>query len=196
MLLHPKLSVLLRAIVGMLVVAGTWGGCGRAPNAVTTLADPFYAEYNPPPALQSTGSPQLFHGADDESGWQTVIDKRIDKGKDKTVSGGRYTVRFFKQSLSHDIDFKLRERSGRIQFELTPDGAVFGNPVELTINYTGTNADPHSPNYDGSTPVLYVFNATTGFWEPLPGWNNTAQRIYTARLPHFCLWILGGRAGW
>jgi hypothetical protein len=197
MSVHPKLSALLKAVLGVCVVAATWGGCGRAPNSVATLADALYADYSPPPALRSSAGAQLSHGEEvGQGGWQTVIDKEIDKGKDKTVAGGRYTVRFFKQSLSHDIDFKLRERPGTIHFELSPDGQVFGNPVELTINYSGTNADPSSPNYDSTTPVLYVYNATTRFWEPLPGWNNTAQRIYTARLPHFCLWILSGKAGW
>lgn len=118
------------------------------------------------------------------------------RGEDKEVSGERYRMRFYPGSLGRDIEFVLSARSGTLRFELEPHRERFRIPVELTIDYKGTNADPQSSNYDGTVPLLYYYNEYTLVWETVPGIIDTGDCKYKARLPHFSNYVLGGRAGW
>lgn len=192
--LTPRARLLV--IANLLVVA--WG-CGSyhplRPTAMTPEILP------PPPA------PALLGGLVDKVGGLVsdapivgtvveVIDDTVTPTAEKALSGGRYELVFPVGAVAQTTNVTLTQPdSARILFELEPHGTQFGTPVVLTIDYTGTNADPDSPSYDGSMPVLFWYNDRTGAWEVVPGVSDVGEKRHIVQLHHFSTYSLSGQRG-
>lgn len=193
-LVRGRIAVLLAALS---LLAMALGGCGVNSPLAPEPASVQYTKDNPPPFLTSPRPPDTFSAsAAAPTVWYSVASTWVDAGQDKTVGGSRYELHFRSGSLSQGKQVSIQERDGCvIEFELGPHGTVFGEPVDITIDFAGTNADAGSSNYDGSKPVLYWFNEITGIWEVVPG---TLEGLkYHTTLQHFSLYGLApGKAGW
>jgi hypothetical protein len=77
-----------------------------------------------------------------------------------------------------------------------PYGIAFTEPVTVVIDYSGTNVDPDSPNYDGTFPVFFYYNAEADQWEPFQLINNESAKTVTIELGHFSRYALLGTPGW
>lgn len=193
----------------LLLVAVLLGGCGTqspvAPSfpsqADTTGADTTvtYTRANPPPFLTTSTAPGGLLDIDllDLRAWYELVSRWVDSGIEKLVRGGRYELRFHTASLREEgKQIVIREWSPDVlEFELGPHGTVFDEPVDLLIDFAGTNADSTSANYDGSPPELYWFNEGTGEWDIVPG--KIVGMKYQASLEHFSQYGLArGKSGW
>ncbi len=114
-----------------------------------------------------------------------------------TVSGSRYTVQALPGAVVTPTTLMIMERDpGVIDFQLLPHGKMFLVPVVLTVDYSGTNADPNSPTYDGSAPSLVWLNPSTNLWELVVSVNHPETCTNTAVLPHFSRYACKGTAEW
>jgi hypothetical protein len=77
-----------------------------------------------------------------------------------------------------------------------PHGIKFGEPVMLSIDFTGTEADPKAEKWDGREPVLFWLNEDTMRWEEVPGRTDWEKCRHVVQLEHFSRYVLGGKAGW
>jgi hypothetical protein len=170
--------------VGVILSAGCTGEPSVSPNATVYTAD------NPPPILHAPA--QDLPGTMGLLDWLLVGKGLVLPGLSTRVAGGREELRFYPGSVSLAVLVTIHEADpSQVHFQLGPHGLLFGTPALLNISYRGTNADPLSSNYDGSSPALYYLNPN-GIWEVVPGTNDAVNRIYSARLPHFSTYALGG----
>ena len=194
-------GVLLLLLAGLLS-----GGCGSSSpvgpdgSALSDSTDAPYTRTNPPPFLTTSRRPGLLSPAGltlpDLRPWYTLVTRWVAPGAAQVVSGGRYELRFDAGSLREGTQVVVKEwDSGVLEFELGPHGATFEVPVDLYVDFAGTNADSSSANFDGSAPELYWFNQERGEWEVVPG--KVEGRKYHAQLPHFSSYGLArGKGGW
>ena len=122
----------------------------------------------------------------------------LPEDSEKTVSGGRYELTFPRGSVTGETEITISQFSSEVLvIELGPHGTVFAKPVELTIDYSGTNVDPASPHFTGEEPVFFWYNPSEWRWEEIPGTNDPETLTYTVKLDHFSLYGLGdGTSGW
>jgi len=183
-------------LAALLLVSMT--GCAGDPTTTSPGAAPVYSVTNPPPTLEAPPVPGMAgQGLLD---WLLVGKQLVLPGLTTKVLGGREELRFAPGSLSLLTLVTIHEADpNKVLFQLGPHGILFGTPVTLNISYKGTNADPSSPNFDGSVPELLWLNPQ-GVWEAVPGTNDTVNRIYTAKLAHFSTYTLAkanpGNAEW
>lgn len=191
----------LAALAALLVAAG----CSRAP-----LTAPLTPEIAPagvrapaPPSRLSTPAGQVVVTQPGDTleappDWQVIQSVPVLAGVDTLVSGSRYTLRFAKGSLQKSEIITIREYDRNVlDVEFGPSGTKFDTPVELSIDFAGTPADPRTAYADASEPVLYWLNETTNHWEPVPGGvTDWAHMRFVVRLEHFSRYVLGGKAGW
>ena len=191
----------LAALIALLVVAG----CSRAP--LTAPETPGVAPTSvvapaPPSRLTiPTGQVAVTQPHDTLEAppdWQLIQSVPVVQGVDAQVSGSHYTLRFAKGSLQKSEIITIKEYDSNVlDVEFGPSGTRFDTPVELSIDFAGTPADPRTAYADASEPVLYYLNETTNHWEAVQGgvtdWVN--MKFYV-RLAHFSRYALGGKAGW
>jgi hypothetical protein len=129
--------------------------------------------------------------------WHVIAAQLVQAGEVTTVSGGRYELQFERGSLANDELITIRDYdSDVLDVELGPHGTKFGEPVVLSIDFTGTRADPGAAWYDHSEPVVYWLNEATNRWEEVPSRTDWSRRRVEARLEHFSRYVIGGKAGW
>lgn len=182
-----ELPTILPVLLVLLVV-----GCGPSTLAPNAAADK--QEFRPLTSADSPGG--MVPNA--QPVWYELASAEVKKNEKKTVGGGRYELSFPKNAMPYTVVVTISEWDSHVlDFQLGPHGIVFKGPVTLRINYSGTNADPGSNNYDGSVPELQYFNPVTGLWEEVPGFNDESQMKYYVELQHFSRYRLcSGKAGW
>jgi hypothetical protein len=129
--------------------------------------------------------------------WRLVTATLVRVGEVTTVRGERYELQFSPGSLSQDALITIKDYDPDIlDVELGPHGTKFGEPVVLSIDFTGTRSDPGSEWYDHSEPVVYWLNETKNQWEEVPSTTDWQSRKIHVRLEHFSRYVVGGKAGW
>lgn len=129
--------------------------------------------------------------------WEPLTTQVVDPLLDTVVSAGRCVLDVPAGALDAPATFTVSQHdSTLLDFELGPHGATFSQPVTLCVSYAGTNADPSSPNYDGSAPKLFWYDEAEGEWREVSGVNDAANRKYTVKLDHFSRYAVEGKAGW
>jgi hypothetical protein len=96
-----------------------------------------------------------------------------------------------------DATIEIWERDPNIlDVQFGPHGINFDEEVELRLDYTGTNCDPDSPNYDGSIPSFFYFDPSLQLWVEIPGTDHASEKEYRVDLEHFSRYGLFGTPGW
>ena len=74
---------------------------------------------------------------------------------------------------------------------------MFGDPVTLVIDYSGTANDPETPYFHGKSPTIFWLDEEQGVWVPQAGWDNPPAKTYTVLLYHFSRYAMSdGTGGW
>lgn len=129
--------------------------------------------------------------------WTKICEKFVPAGRVEVVKANRYELTFAKGSLRSDITCTVQEYDQNVlDIQLGPHGTKFLEPVTLSIDFSGTAADPHSAIADGCEPVLWWWNDGKRRWEEVPGRTDWAARRHIVRLEHFSRYVVGGKAGW
>lgn len=180
-------------------------GCSSSP--LTTLPMPGIA----PPGAVAPEPPSRLSVSDRLQGaitptdstvtsldWQLVSSIPVPAGVDTMVTGSHYALRFYKGSLAKLEIISIKEYDRNvIDVQFGPHGTRFVTPVELSIDFAGTNSDPRTANADPSEPVLWYLNETTNRWEEVMGGTTDWVHLkYIVHLEHFSRYVLGGKAGW
>jgi len=194
----------LFVLLGSLVLFGS--ACEQAAVGPDT---PVFTEANPPPFLSvSPADPAVApapepvlsaQGEDTIGSWECLAHAEVKAGEEKTVGGGRYELLFREGSLKGTAEISIEEWDSHLLVtRFGPHGIQFGEPVTLTVDYAGTNADPSTENFDGTVPVFWWFNPSNGVWDMISGKNDTKDLTFTVDLKHFSTYGLGGdgTAGW
>jgi len=180
------------------LAAALWLGCAEEPATApgpSEPAPPEYTESQPPPFLAGPGDSGVAEPPPDA--WYVVARDSVAAGTDRRVAGSRYEVHLLPGSLSQTTEIAIQEwNPDVIDFQLTPHGIRFLLPVVVTVDYTGTNADPLSPNYDGSLPIFIWLDPGSGIWEIVAGVNYPLTRKYVVTLTHFSRYACSGTAEW
>lgn len=182
-------------------------GCGRAgftapDTAVTPLATPQQQPPAPPsrltvPVDSSSSLLGLPLPQTTLLDWQILTAVLVSPDADQTVSAGRYTLQFYKGSLAKadTVTIKTYDPS-LLDVQFGPHGTLFGTPVQLSIDFSGTAADPDSKLADASEPVLWYLDESKNQWVEVPGTTDWKNKRFVVRLEHFSRYVLGGKAGW
>ncbi len=119
-------------------------------------------------------------------------------GLESTVQAGRWKLDFHLGSLLLPKPISISQASdGTMRVQLGPDGTHFGTPVDVTIRYDGTSADPASPNWvPGTQPTFLWWDPAHSVWVEMPSTNDRAHKVLHAKLQHFSTYGVGGKAGW
>ena len=129
--------------------------------------------------------------------WNVVAAKLVRVGEETTVVGSRYELEFHRGSLDKDAMITIKDYDHDIlDVELGPHGTKFDDPVLLSIDFSGTAADPGSAWYDHSEPAVFWLNEATNRWEEVPSVTDWSRNRIEARLNHFSRYVVGGKAGW
>ena len=188
---RPTMRARLLAIGTVLVLA--WGCGAQHPMRPSALSPEILPP--PPQAALSSRAKELEVGEPGTGTAVEVLDGVVTPAAERTLAGGRYELAFPVGAVGHTTHVKLTAPdSSKILFELEPHGSEFAVPVVLTIDYRGTNADPDSPNYDGSMPVLYWFDDRAAAWVEVRGVSDVGDKRHIVQLDHFSTYSLSGRA--
>ncbi len=119
-------------------------------------------------------------------------------GLETRVEAGRWALDFHSGSLLLPKPIGVSQASdGTMRVEFGPDGTVFGTPVDVSIRYDGTTADPDSPDYKpGTQPAFYWWDPASEAWVEQPCTIDPAKKVLHAKLAHFSTYGVGGKAGW
>ena len=129
--------------------------------------------------------------------WQLVTAVLVLPGVEQSVIGSRYALRFSKASLEHSELITIRTYNPNIlDVQFGPHGTKFATPVELSIDFTGTAADPDSKLADASEPVLWYLDESQNQWVEVQGTTDWERKRFVVYLEHFSRYVLGGKAGW
>ena len=207
-MLRPQRITLLVAagLVAILALAG----CSRrlltapelAPSSATEPGPTAQTSAPPPPAGRLAGASLLGTELPPimpllQTAWRTVSSTLVRVGEEKAVTGGRYELDFHRGSLSEDILVTIQDYDSDIlDVELGPHGTQFDEPVLLSIDFSGTAADPGAAAYDHREPAIFWLNDKTNQWEEIPSTTDWSRRRVEAKLEHFSRYVVGGKAGW
>jgi len=193
----------LIALTGLLIVAGCSRGLLTAPETEALPTPPAAPSAQdtlaPPPNRLATPSGLISRTLSNLSAldWVQVCQVLVRRDEQKLVAASRYSLQFEKGSLASDAMITIKEYDPDVlDFQLGPHGTQFPVPVELSIDFKGTAADPGAAISDGCEPVLYWLNDRTNRWEEVPGRTDWANRRHIVRLEHFSRYVVGGKAGW
>ncbi len=109
-----------------------------------------------------------------------------------TISTGRFTLTIPAGALSATTAVSLNEVSNyQMQVQIEPTGLAFSTPATLQFNYTGTSADPSSPNYipGGSLSALW-FDPSLSQWTNIGGSDNSSTKLFSTSLNHLSYYAL------
>ncbi len=201
---HPHAIAIGVSLALLLSLAAA--GCSRSTlTAPAPETAPVSQEVTPPPPPSRLAGPSILSTGTQlppilpvvTQSWYVLTAKVARKDEVTVVSGGRYQLSFERGSLDKDALITIEEYDNDIlDIQLGPHGTVFGEPVLLSIDFTGTTADPGSIWADGSELVVYWLNEKTNLWEEVPGTTDWARRRHNVRLEHFSRYVVGGKAGW
>ena len=198
--------IALTAIVAL--PALTMMACGRA-APTSPVEAPYDLASNPLPVLHSAAfaaSPSPWARAlawgtvaspSDSDSTVTGCDSLVVPGVEQEVHGGRYHIRVHAGSASRSMRLQCKYwDDGWLEFKLLPEGEVFQQPLDLTIDCAGTNADSSSANFDGAVPRFFWYDPKAEHWVPMPGTFDPFTRRFHAQVSHFSRYAVGGKAGW
>lgn len=151
-------------------------------------------------SLPPVGSANVTAGpapSDSLLDWQLVNSVLVLRGVEQTVVGNCFTLRFSKGSLAQSelITIKMY-RPDVLDVQFGPHGTKFATPVELSIDFAGTAADPDSRLADASEPVLWYLDESQNRWVEVQGTTDWQRKRFVVHLEHFSRYVLGGKAGW
>ncbi len=189
---HRKLACTALALVALLGLSG----CARTlPTA--PVQDVASARDTAPPPPSRLAAPSLGGTVVNLVTWYPVCQKLVLPDAHTLMRGSRYELTFPRGAVSKLELISIQEYDPDVlDVQLGPHGIKFGEPVVLSIDFTGTRADPGAAVYDQSEPVLYWLNEATNRWEEVPGRTDWDTRRHIVRLEHFSRYVLGGKAGW
>ena len=126
-----------------------------------------------------------------------ALSQSVKPGQETLLHTGRWTLDFHAGSLAARKTIRVALASdGSLRAKFTPDGTPFGQPVDLTVDYSGTSLDPASAGYvAGRVPALLWLDPASGRWVQMPSTYDPAARTLHAQLPHFSTWAVGSGAG-
>lgn len=152
----------------------------------------------PPAATRATPSRLSANAAHpDSSDWQVVGSVLASPGAPASLDSGRYRLLVENGCVDTATVFTIATYDSTVlDVELGPHAKTFGRPLELTIDYAGTQADPASPDFDGTEPRVYWYNENGGVWVPMPCTVDAEQLTVTVRLVHFSRYAVGAKASW
>ena len=205
-LIMHRNRLLTRPAVPALLALTLLAGCARlspvepelASRPATVVAD----ESAPPPPSRLYAPTPGGSGSDLVGGvvaqvWDTICIRLVLPGFFEEVRASRYELKFQKGSLLSSILCTIKEYDPDvIDVQFGPHGTEFKEPVTLSIDFSGTAADPKSEIADGCEPVLWWWNEARGRWEVVPGTTDWKNLRHVVRLEHFSRYVLGGKAGW
>lgn len=127
-----------------------------------------------------------------------VVVQLVLPGLNTRVQGGRWALDFHLGSLLLPKPISISQASdGTMRVQFGPDGTQFGTPVDVTVRYDGTSADPDSPNYKpGTQPAFYWWDPAHSVWVEQPSTVDRSNKVLHAKLHHFSTYAVGGKAGW
>lgn len=207
---HPHRFTLALAVTLLGVFAAA--GCSRRlltapepePSAATGDARPAPPPAPAPPSSRLTGP--SIHALGIElppilpalaTAWRVVTAELVRAGEVTKVTGARYELHFAQGSLEQDALITIRDYDPDIlDVELGPHGIAFGEPVVLSIDFSGTAADPASAWHDHRQPAVYWLNEAANRWEEVPSRTDWSRKRVEVRLEHFSRYVVGGKAGW
>lgn len=204
---HPHLARTLAWTAFALLTVAALTGCSRAPLTATAdsgLLTQTERDAAPAPAgiietvIDSTKLlPAPRPGAGDIVNWTLVTATPVRSGVEQVVTGGRYTLAFAKGSLERDEQITIQQYDPNVlDVQFGPHGTQFKTPVELSIDFAGTHADPgrdHSPELE---PVFWYLDETANRWVVIPSVTDWEHKRIIVRLEHFSRYAVGGKAGW
>ena len=212
---HPHRFALTLAVtlLGVLAVAGCSRRLLTAPAAETSSAPAAESTSAPtsrtvtaqaPPDGRLAGPSILALGVEVppiypllQTAWRVVTSTLVRAGEITTVKGERYELHFARGSLAKDALITIQDYDHDVlDVELGPHGIQFGEPVLLSIDISGTAADPGSVWYDHREPVVYWLNEEADRWEVVPSRTDWSRKRVEVRLEHFSRYVVGGKAGW
>lgn len=119
-------------------------------------------------------------------------------GLESHVEAGRWQLDFHLGSLLLPKPISISQASdGTMRVEFGPDGTLFGTPVDVSVGYAGTAADPDSPNFKpGTRPAFYWWDPAHSVWVEQPCTVDASNKVLHAKLHHFSRYCVGGKAGW
>jgi hypothetical protein len=174
---------------GVLVLAG----CGQdTVNSPELTTEPDFVPLVVAGATLEMRGSVGWMSAGSEPAWFIVGEGLAMKNRDRKTTSDKCDLTFYAGAVDATTQVKIYMYDVNVlEFEFTPDGVPFGVPVRVDVRYAGTNADPDSPNYDGSIPAFFWHNPATGLWEEVPGTNDTTDKTYVAYVEHFSRYTLG-----
>ncbi len=129
--------------------------------------------------------------------WYRVGQQVVDPAVGALVEGGRCDLEVPCGATADAMEFSVSMHDpGLLDFELGPHGTTFEQPVEAAVDYSGTNADPDSPNYDGAVPAFFWYDEASGAWVEMPGVVDARNKLVRVKLEHFSRYATGSKAGW
>ena len=185
-------SVVPATLMALVMVAFT--GCSTDTNMAAPEG----------PLTFAPGDVPFVHGTAEQGAslgnsgtWQLIASQLVQPGVQTDVEADRFKLDFDTGSLSQAETIEIWNRDpNTIDVQFGPHGTNFGVPVELTIDFSGTNCDPDSPNYDGSTAKFFYFDPALELWVEIAGVSETADKEYIVVLEHFSRYALFGTPGW
>jgi hypothetical protein len=194
-------SLASAALVSLTLVA--LAGCSRiGPTAPETGAAPAATgtpDTAPPPPSRLTGPNAISNPRPSQTilNWNVVTEQLVAPLVDTRVAGSRYELMFHAKSVEDYTLVSIKEYDQDVvDVTFGPHGIKFGEPVTLSVDFSGTAADPKADKWDGSDPVLYWLNEDTMRWEEVPGRTDWEKCRHVVQLEHFSRYVLGGKAGW
>lgn len=129
--------------------------------------------------------------------WTVVTTTTVRAGADQTVNGGRYTLRFATGSLEQDEQITIQQYDPDVlDVQFGPHGTQFKTPVEVSIDFAGTAADPGLKRGHDVEPVLWYLDEKLNRWVIVPSVTDWEQKRLVVHLEHFSRYAVGGKAGW
>ena len=109
-----------------------------------------------------------------------------------TITTTRFTLTIPAGAISAVTAISLNEVNvNQMQVQIEPTGLAFATPATLAFNYTGTSADPASPNYiPGGTLMATWFDPSTSLWTNIGGSDNSTAKTFTTSLNHLSYYAL------
>jgi hypothetical protein len=204
---HPHIARTIVWTAFALLTLAALTGCSRAPLMATAdsgLLTQSERDGAPAPAgvietvTDSTRlAPAPRPGAGDVVSWTLVTAMPVRAGEDCTVTGGRYSLAFTKNSLERDEQITIQQYDANVlDVQFGPHGTRFKTPVELRIDFAGTHADPGRDQSPEREPVFWYLDETVNRWVVIPSVTDWENKWIIVRLEHFSRYAVGGKAGW
>ncbi len=174
-----------RAVPALTVSAVVFGMLGS--TGCSTDEAPVTPEASGPPMTLEPGQVTFAHapsavgkaslsnpfGGD----WYMIGMLPVSNGVAASGNFSRYSIDVPAGQADFGANLTVYERAEDI-CDLRVDGSGLSRAITITIDYAGTNVDPDSPNYDGSSPTFYSYDDVSGLWLYVEGSQNAATKTY------------------